>query len=131
MNIQSIVHSHAANVFFLAALIHVVVSTLLLYHRRQGRWGASDEDRLRLLSTISARSMQIKVVSCVVSCLFVLSPMLLFMYPRIIGGSRVTAVALNQYGAVVSLLTFFGTHTLDLLGTTICIRPKIQQLKDQ
>ena len=35
---QSMVHSYAANVFFLAALLHVVVTTTLLYFRRQVRY---------------------------------------------------------------------------------------------
>ena len=66
----------------------------------------------------------LQVGSCLCACLFVLSPTLLFMYPKIISGSRVTYVALNQYGAVASLLAFFGTYTLDLLGTRRSHQPQ-------
>lgn len=131
MNMQSMVHSYAANVFFLAALLHVVVTTALLYFRRQGMWGATPADVKLLNSTISPRSMQLKVISCALSIMFIMSPLLLFMYPKIIGGSRVTMVALNQYGAVASLLTFFGTLTLDLLGTAILISPRSGKLKGE
>lgn len=44
------------------------------------------------------------------------------MYPRIISGSRVTVVALNQYGAVLSLMAFYSTYALDLRGHVIDIK---------
>ena len=69
MSVQSIVHSQAANVFFLAALLHVVVTTLLLHFRRKRQWGATPEDTKLLSNTISSRSMQIKVFAAPLACL--------------------------------------------------------------
>ena len=62
------------------------------------------------------------MVSLALSCMFIVSPLLLFMYPRIISGSRVTVVALNQYGAVLSLMAFYSTYALDLRGHVLDIK---------
>jgi len=52
------------------------------------------------------------------------------MYPKIIKGSRVTVVALNQYGAIMSLLMYYGTYFLDLRGYHLTLLPTMETLDD-
>ena len=103
--VQSNIHTVAANTFFLGSLLHAILYTL---HLRSV--GAADQTSLKL-----------KYATILLSCCFILSPLLLTMYPSIIKGSRMSVVAFNQYGAIISLLCFFATYTIDLRGYKIML----------
>lgn len=119
LSFQSNLHSGAANVFCLGALAHAVSFTILLF------WNKCKGNDL-----VGVWSLRLKCLTSVLLCVFIMSPLLLFMYPKIIKGSRVTVVALNQYGAILSLLMFYGTYFLDLRGYKITLLPKMEVIDD-
>jgi hypothetical protein len=110
MTIQSLVHQYSANIFFLGALLHSILYTI---HLRSVAKESKQADG------VNQASLRMKYLTIVLSCCFILSPLLLMMYPQIIKGSRVTIIAVNQYGAILALLCFFGTYALDLRGYRI------------
>lgn len=120
LNLQSNIHSNAANVFCLGALAHAVAFTILLLSQKS-----------RGNQLVGAWSLRFKCVTSVLLSVFIMSPLLLFMYPKIIKGSRVTVVALNQYGAILSLMLYYGTYFLDLRGYKLALlRPKMESMDD-
>ena len=121
MTLQSDIHQWAANIFFLGALVHSILYTLHLRSVAQAGNGAV---------AVNQTSLKMKYATILLSCCFVMSPLLLMMYPSIIKGSRVTVVALNQYGAIMSLLCFFATYTLDLRGYRIRLEKKAPKKND-
>ncbi|EKX39320.1 hypothetical protein GUITHDRAFT_154452 [Guillardia theta CCMP2712] len=112
MTTQSNIHSWAANIFFLSSLVHAVSMTVMLLQYKS-----------RKDPVVSDTSMRVKALTTFLSFFFIASPLLLFMYPRIIKGSRVTVVALNQYGAIMCLLSFYATYYVDLKGYQVCLKP--------
>ena len=119
MTTQSLVHQNSANIFFLGALMHSILYTVHLRSLAQEtKNGIAHQASLRM-----------KYLTIVLSCCFILSPLLLMMYPQIIKGSRVTIIAVNQYGAILALLCFFGTYALDLRGYRIRLEknPSVKQ----
>jgi len=119
LNLQSNIHSGAANVFCLGALAHAVAFTaMLLWYKSKGN------------PLVGVWSLRLKCATSVLLCVFIMSPLLLFMYPKIIKGSRVTVVALNQYGAILSLLMYYGTYFLDLRGYKFTLVPNMEVMDD-
>ena len=121
MTLQSNIHQWAANIFFLGALVHSILYTM---HLRSVARAGNDA------VAVNQTSLKMKYATILLSCCFVMSPLLLMMYPSIIKGSRVTVVALNQYGAIMSLLCFFATYTLDLRGYRIRLEKKVPKKSD-
>ena len=113
MTVQSLVHQYSANVFFLGALVHSILYTIHLRSVAKQDIG------------VNQFSLRMKYLTIILSCCFILSPLLLMMYPQIIKGSRVTIIAINQYGAILALLCFFGTYALDLRGYRIRLEKKL------
>ncbi len=77
-NTQSDLHMKAANVFFISSLIHAIASTINILLDRRGSLAGS-VGTLRVTNT----SLKMKCVSLALACMFILSPLLLFMWVHI------------------------------------------------